>query len=140
MKKNLVFIISVVLLLTACASSDETYWGLSATFTHDNNTLFGTKEKFGIIKTNGESNEPEFPVGQGRQYRVYFLDDIKDLNGKKYKMMATHKDSNETVNLYENEIQNMQSDAKFGLNKGGLWKIDVLIDGDEFTSFIVEAR
>ena len=55
-------------------------------------------------------------------------------------MMATHKDSNETVNLYENEIQNMQSDAKFGLNKGGLWKIDVLIDGDEFTSFIVEAR
>ncbi|MBT2644332.1 hypothetical protein J7I80_18980 [Bacillus sp. ISL-41] len=140
MKKNLVFIISVVLLLTACASSDETYWGLSATFTHDNNTLFGTKEKFGVIKTNGESNEPEFPVGQGRQYRVYFLDDIKDLNGKKYKMMATHKDSNETVNLYENEIQNMQSDAKFGLNKGGLWKIDVLIDGDEFTSFIVEAR
>jgi major membrane immunogen (membrane-anchored lipoprotein) len=140
LKKNLVFIISVVLLLTACASSDETYWGLSATFTHDNNTLFGTKEKFGIIKTNGESNEPEFPVGQGRQYRVYFLDDIKDLNGKKYKMMATHKDSNETVNLYENEIQNMQSDAKFGLNKDGLWKIDVLIDGDEFTSFIVEAR
>jgi hypothetical protein len=132
--------ILVVLLLTACASSDETYWGLSATFTHDNNTLFGTKGKFGIIKTNGESNEPEFPVGQGRQYHVYFLDDIKDLNGKKYKMMATHKDSDKTVNLYENEIQNMQSGAKFGLNKGGLWKIDVLIDGDEFTSFIVEAR
>jgi len=82
LKKTVVFMILVVFLLTACTSSDETYWGLSATFTHDNNTLFGTKGKFGIIKTNGESNEPEFPVGQGRQYHVYFLDDIKDLNGK----------------------------------------------------------
>lgn len=38
-------------------------------------TLYGTKGKFEIIKkANGNGNEPEFPVGPGRHYEVYFLD------------------------------------------------------------------
>jgi hypothetical protein len=139
--KNIIgLLILVGILLTGCADNDATNWKLSPTFTNKNMTLHGTKGKFGIIKVNGESDEPEFPVGQGRLYHVYFLESTKDFNGKRYKMVATHKDTGEAVKLYEWEIDNKQSGAKFGLDKVGLWKIDVTVDDEPYTSFIVEVK
>ena len=140
MKKYISLLIFVMFILTACASSDDPYWGLSATFTKDGMTLFGTEGKFGMIKMNGESNEPEFPAAKGRQYKLYFFKNTEELTGKKYKMIGTHKDSDEPIELYENEIMSMQSEAKFALNQKGLWNIDIFIDGEEYTSFVVEAR
>jgi hypothetical protein len=134
-------LVFVGLLLSGCVEDKTVNWEPSPTFIADNMTFHGTEEKFGIIKANGEGFEPEFPVvGQGRLYHVYFLDSAKDFNGKKYKMMATHKDTGETVKLYEWDIENKQSGAKFGLDKTGLWKIDVSVDDEQYTSFIVEAK
>jgi hypothetical protein len=44
------------------------------------------------------------------------------------------------VKLYEWEIDNKQSGAKFVLDHVGLWKIDVLVDDEPYTNFIVEAK
>jgi hypothetical protein len=68
------------------------------------------------------------------------LESSEEFNGKGYKMVATHKDICETVELYEWEIDNKQSGAKFVLDKEGLWKIDVSVDDEPYTSFIVEAK
>lgn len=140
MKKPISLLILVLFILSACTNSDEPYWGLSATFTKDGKTLFGTEDQFGMTKLNGETDEPEFPVGKGRHYKLYFFDNSKDLTGKKYKMIATHKDSSKTMELYHQEIMGMQSEAKFVLDQKGLWKIDILIDDEEYTSFVVEAK
>ena len=95
------------LLLSGCAEVKTVKWEPSPTFIADNMTFHGTEEKFGIFKANGDGLEPEFPVvGQGRLYYVYFLDTSNDFNGKKYKMMATHEDTGETVKLYEWDIEN----------------------------------
>jgi len=117
------------LLLVGC-SEDKTFeWEPTPAFISDDMDLHGTKGEFGIRKVNGEVVEPEFPVvDQGRLYQLYFLDSTKDFNGKTYKMLATHKDSEETIELYEDSIENNQSGAKFVLEKTGLWKIDVLVD------------
>ena len=140
MKKRISLLILVLFILSACTNSDEPYWGLSATFTNEGKTLFGTEDQFGMMKLNGESDEPKFPAGKGRQYKLYFLDNSKDLTGKKYMMIGTHKDSGEIMELYQQEIMSMQSEAKFGLDQKGLWKIDILIDDEEYSSFVVEAR
>lgn len=140
MKKRISLMIIILFILSACTNSDEPNWGLSATFTNDDKTLFGTKDQFGMMKLNGEDDEPEFPAGKGRHYKLYFLDNSKDLTGKKYKMIGTHKDSGETMELYQQEIMRMQSEAKFGLDQKGLWKIDILIEDEEYTSFVVEAK
>ena len=108
--KNIIgLLILAVILLTGCAENDTTNWDLSPTFTYDNLTLYGTEGKFGMIKVNGENGEPEFPVNKGRQYNVYFFENTEDFNGKRYKMDATHKDTDETAELYEWEIENKQS-------------------------------
>lgn len=139
--KNMIGLLVIVgLLLSGCVEAKTINWEPNPTFIDDNMTLHGTEGKFGIIKANGEGFEPEFPVGEGRLYHVYFFDSAKDFNGKKYKMMATHKDSGETVKLYEWDIENKQSGAKFGLDKTGLWKIDVSVDDEQYTSFVVEAK
>jgi len=134
----------LVLLLSGCTEDKKAYdrdWALSPTFNVDNLTLHGTEGKFGIMKTNGENDESEFPiVNQGRLYKVYFLDSTKDFDGKKYKMIATHKDTGDAVELYEWNIENKESGAKFGLDKTGLWKIDVTVDEKSYTSFVVEAK
>ena len=140
MKKRISLLLLVLFMLNACTNSDESYWGLSATFTKDGKTLYGIEDQFGMMKLNGESDEPEFPAGKGRHYKLYFLSNSKDLTGKKYKMIGTHKDSGETMELYQQEIMGMQSEVKFGLDQKGLWKIDILIDDEEYTSFVVEAR
>ena len=139
--KNIIgLMILVGILLTGCADKDTSNWKLSPTFTYENMTLHGTEGKFGIIKVNGESDEPEFPVDEGRLYHVYFLESAEDFSGKRYKMVATHEEIGETVELYEWEIENKQSGAKFVLDKEGLWKIDISVDDEPYTSFIVEAK
>ncbi|MBT2640391.1 MULTISPECIES: hypothetical protein [unclassified Bacillus (in: firmicutes)] len=140
MKKYIGLLILVLLILNACSNSDEPYWGLSATFTKDGKHLSGTEDQFGMTKMNGETDEPEFPAGKGRHYKLYFLDNSKDLTGKKYKMIGTHKDSGKSRELYQQEIMSMQSEAKFGFDEKGLWKIDIFIDDEEYSSFVVEAR
>ncbi|UYZ24057.1 hypothetical protein [Mesobacillus jeotgali] len=140
MKKRISLLVLVLFILNACTNRDEPYWGLSTTFTNDGKTLFGIEDQFGMMKLNGETDEPEFPAGKGRYYKLYFLDSNKDLTGKQYKMIGTHKDSGETKELYQQEIMGMQSEAKFGLDQNGLWKIDILIDDEEYSSFVVEAK
>ncbi len=129
----------VCLILSGCSEDGKADWKTSPTFTKDKMTLHGLEGKFGIIKVNGESDEPEFPAGdQGRLYQLYFLE--KDFNGKNYKMTATHKDTGETVKLYEWAIENKQSGAKFGLDKEGLWKISVVVDEKPYIDFVIEAE
>ena len=129
------------LLLVGCSEDNTMDWKLTPVFISDDMYLHGTKGEFGIRKVNGEVVEPEFPVvDQGRLYQLYFLDSTKDFNGKTYKMLATHKDSEETIELYEDSIENNQSGAKFVLEKTGLWKIDVLVDNEKYTSFVIEAK
>ncbi|OAT85366.1 hypothetical protein A6P54_18770 [Bacillus sp. MKU004] len=98
-------------------------------------SMQGTEGKFEIVKVNGTSEEPPFPVGEGRHYEVYFSDDSIEVNGKKYSMTATHKETGETVDLYEAVINNNRSGAKFALEKTGIWKIEVAVDEQPFTSF-----
>lgn len=140
LEKMIGLLVVVGLLLSGCVEDKTVNWEPSPTFMADNMTLHGTEGKFGIIKANGEGFEPEFPVGEGRLYHVYFLDSPKDFKGKKYKMMATHKDTGEIVELYELDIEKKLSGAKFFLDKTGLWKIDVSVDDEQYTSFIVEAK
>ena len=132
----------LVSLLLGCTEekANDGYWNLTPTFNVDNLTLHGTEGKFGVFKVNGESNEPEFPAKQGRLYAVYFLDSPEELNGKKYKMTATHKETDETVKLHEKNIEKEQNGAKFGFDKPGVWKIDVTIDEKPYTNFVVEAK
>ncbi|WP_397538533.1 hypothetical protein [Rummeliibacillus pycnus] len=131
------------LLLFGCSTEDKTSWTVSPTFKYDHKTMYGTEGTFGIVKANGEKNEPEFPTKQGRLYDIYFLDSSKGVHendGKKYKMTATHQDSTETVTLYEWDIWSNKSGAKFGFDKEGLWKIDVTIDDKPITNFIIKAE
>ncbi|OIU68551.1 hypothetical protein [Rossellomorea aquimaris] len=102
--------------------------------------IHGTEGKFEIVKVNGSSDEPPFPVGEGRHYEVYFLDDTADMNGKKYRMTAIYKETEETVDLYEAVINNNRSGAKFALGKAGIWKIEVTVDEEPFTRFDIEAE
>ncbi|WP_394189125.1 hypothetical protein [Paenisporosarcina quisquiliarum] len=128
-------------LLVGCSEDNTIDWKPTPAFIADDMDLHGTKGEFGIRKVNGEVVEPEFPVvDQGRLYQLYFLDSTKDFNGKTYKMLATHKDSEETIELYEDSIENNQSGAKFVLEKTGLWKIDILVDNELYTSFVIEAK
>ncbi|KSU58326.1 hypothetical protein AS034_19805 [[Bacillus] enclensis] len=103
-------------------------------------SMQGTEGKFEIVKVNGTSEEPPFPVGEGRHYEVYFSDDSIEVNGKKYSMTATHKETGETVDLYEAVINNNRSGAKFALEKTGIWKIEVAVDGEHYTGFDIEAE
>jgi hypothetical protein len=136
---SILFVLFGVILSGCSEDEKSTTWKTSESFTKDNLTLYGTKGEFGINKVNGEANEPEFPVGQGRKYDVYFFDISKEINGKKYKLSAIHKDSKEAIQLYEWDIENNKSGAKFFLDKEGLWKIIVSIDEEQYTSFIIEA-
>ena len=141
LSKFKVLLVLIVMSLSACTSQNEDIvWEESEPFIKDDLTLYGTEGKFGITKINGEADEPAFPAGQGRHYDVYLLDDSADFNGKKYNMTATHKETDETVQLYEWGIDNNKSGAKFGLDKAGLWKIDVFVDDEPLTSFIVRAE
>jgi hypothetical protein len=55
-------------------------------------------------------------------------------------MTATHKETGETLDLYEAVINNNRSGVKFALEKTGIWKIEVAVDEQPFTSFEVLAE
>ncbi len=133
------FCIFAAVCLTGCREeSDET--AILDSEPVEKVSMQGTEGKFEIVKVNGTSEEPPFPVGKGRHYEVYFLDGSTDFNGKKYKMTATHKKSNDTVELYEAVINNKRSGAKFALGKAGVWKVEVAVDGEHYTGFDIEAE
>lgn len=140
MKKLVCLFMATFVMLVGCTKDDAAKWEVSPTFTVDDKTYHGTEGKFGIIKANGEADESAFPAGKGRHYEVYFLDSDKSYVGEKYKMIAKHKDSGETVQLYEWDIVNKQSGAKFALDEAGIWKVEVEVDGEPLTSFVVEAE
>lgn len=142
MKKG---VISILFLLTinllfGCVKEEETDWTQSPTFTFKELNLYGTEGKFGMMRVNGEVNEPDFPVGQGRLYNMYFLDTSLNNEGKKFKLTGTHQDIDETVELYEWDISSNISGAKFGFDQEGLWKVTVTIDDTPITDFIVRAE
>lgn len=136
---SIVFVL-ILILLFGCVQEEETVWTQSPTFMHDEMILYGTEEKFGMMRANGEENEPDFPVGQGRLYNLYFLDSSQNNDGKKFIMTATHQETNETVELYEWDIWNNKSGAKFGFDQEGLWKVTVTIEEAVVTDFIVRAE
>lgn len=124
-----------VIFLVGCTDNKEVKgWEASPTFTKDNQVLYGTEGKFGIINVNG-AEQPVFPANQGRLYRIYFLKDMKEHS--KYKITATHQETGNTEELIETEIAE-ETEAKLGFGKAGLWKIDVTVDGEPYTDFVVE--
>lgn len=131
-------LVLVVIILSGCSGNAESDWKASPTFTKNNMTLHGVQEKFGIVKVNGKGEESEFPVDEGRQYQVYFLE--KDFNGENYKMSATHEGEEESLKLYEADVEDKQSGAKLGFDESGLWKISVLVDEKPYTDFIVRVE
>lgn len=138
MKRYIFSLLLVGLILTGCADKESADWKVSPTFTNENVILYGTEGKFGVVKLNGETDEPAFPADQGRLYAIYFLEN--GFSGQAYKITATHQDTGELVKLHEQEIFNTESQAKFGVNEAGLWKIDVAVDGKPYTDFVVEAE
>ena len=136
---SLLFLLALILLF-GCVEEEETDLKESPTFIHDEMILYGTEGKFGMMRANGEENEPDFPVSQGRLYNMYFLDASQNNDGKKFKMTATHQDTNETVELYEWDIWSNESGAKFGFDQEGLWKVTVTIEDIHVTDFIVQAE
>lgn len=131
-------LILVGFILSGCSGNAQNDWELSSTFTNDYMALHGVQGKFGIIKVNGEGDESEFPVNEGRLYQVYFLEN--DFNGESYKMTATYEGEEETAKLYEADIEDKQSGAKLAFDKDGLWKISVLVDEEPYTDFIIKVE
>lgn len=140
MKKCIFTFFLLVIVLTGCASNatkqEEANWQVSPTFTKDNQVLYGTEGKFGMINMNGES-DPVFPAEEGRLYRAYFLEDVEGYS--KYQITATHEKSGKTEKLLDMDIAEV-SEFKFGFNEAGRWKMDVTIDGEPYTDFVVEAH
>ncbi|TFB22060.1 hypothetical protein E3U55_07095 [Filobacillus milosensis] len=143
-----------LLIVVACDSqSTESNNHTDSSFEVNNQTLHGEEGKFGIIKVNGEENEPEFIAGTvGRLYYLYFWGNEDGMIGKEYRMEATHQETGETKILYEDMIQrpfsetNIDADAasgaKFAFNTedAGWWTIDIFIDDEPFSSFMIEAK
>lgn len=139
MKKVILSLFLVGLFLTGCMdNNDSASWKATPTFTEDGTTLYGIDGKFGVSKVNGETDEPEFPATQGRLYDIHFLEN--ELNGENYKITATHQDTGNIVTLTEQEMYGKYGQAKFGFDESGLWKIDVTVDDEPYTDFIVEAK
>jgi hypothetical protein len=135
----LMFCIFAAVCLSGCREENDETAMLGAE-SIEKEPMHGTEGKFEIVKVNGTSDEPSFPVGEGRHYLVCFLDDSIDFNGKKYRMTATHVETDETIELYEAGIDGNRSGAKFVLGKAGMWKVDVFIDEERLTSFEIEAE
>ena len=119
MKKIIFLLFLAGLVLTGCADNEASDWKLNPTFTYKNLILYGTEGKIGVIKVNGETDEPEFLAGQGRLYDIYFLEN--GFSGHEYKITATHQDTGVSVKLYEQAIGNKESQAKLGFDEAGLW-------------------
>lgn len=137
MKRFIFSIFLVLLFLAGCANNNKTSeWEASPAFTKDGQVLYGTEGKFGMVNINGP-DKPVFPAGQGRLYRMYFLEDLDGYS--KYKITATHQDTGNSEKLVETDIGD-ETEAKFGFDEAGLWKVEVTVDGEPYTDFVVEAN
>ncbi|MDF2668202.1 MAG: hypothetical protein K0R67_508 [Paenibacillus sp.] len=119
-------------------------WKVSPTFVAGKLTLIGNEGKFGIIKMNNPRTDL-FRSGRGGLYYLYFWGKADDISGK-YRLTATHKNSGQTVQLYEWPIVKGANDAgavgqsggRFGLNETGLWKLSVTVNEKPFDQIIVD--
>ncbi|AXI00930.1 hypothetical protein DV702_15160 [Sporosarcina sp. PTS2304] len=131
------FIILVLLFLVGCAPDNEADdWKVSPTFTKESQVLYGTEGKFGMININGP-DQPVFPAEQGRLYRMYFLEDVNEYST--FKIIATHQNTGASEQLIDTEIGE-ETEAKLGFGESGLWKMDVTVDGEPYTDFVVEVN
>jgi hypothetical protein len=143
----LILSIFTLLFLLGCESDDRsTDWKVSPTFKAGDVTLYGNEGRFGMIKMSG-NNDEFFVEGKGGLYHIYFWGETQKLHGK-YKLVATHKETEDEVILYEWPIQTGKNDAnadahsggKFGLKKSGLWRLDVFVNEVHFDSMVVDVK
>lgn len=127
-----------MLIVAGCMEQKQTEWVESPTFTEDDQVFYGVQGKIGLVRENGEKNEPDFPAQQGRLYSIYLWDD--ELNGKVVNMSMTHEDTEEIVEIIEFENWNNKTGVKFGFEHEGLWKINVTVDNKPYTDFIIRAK
>ncbi len=108
--------------------------------------LIGKEGKFGLRRMNGDANEEFANLGKGIHYYIYFWGNADRFIGK-YKLIATHKDTLEAIKLYEWPISLSadlgsvaQSGGKTGLDKPGLWKLEVYVNDIYFDSVIINVK
>jgi hypothetical protein len=139
----------MILIVTGCEKKDKEVisWNVSPSFKAGDLTLYGKKDKVGLIKMNGNKEDKLFIAGTGGVYNVYFWGDGKELKGK-YKLLATNKDTGKQIKLYEWPIEtnkdntgaDARSGGKYSLPQSGNWKLDFYIDDKFFETIIVNAE
>lgn len=121
-------------------------WKVTDSFQIGRMTLYGHEGKFGIVKVSNPT-DTLFKANRGGLYYLYFWGRESDMTGK-YKLTATHKDSGQTVQLYEWPITRGSNDAgataqsggRFGLSSPGLWKLEVFLNDKPFDKLIVDVK
>ncbi|MEI3605310.1 hypothetical protein SPD48_06355 [Pseudogracilibacillus sp. SE30717A] len=136
MRNVIVFILFSMIIITGCAEKEE-HWRKSPLISFNDVVYYGTDQIFGMTKMNGDMNEPDFQKGQARLYHITFFDHTEENVGKTYKLTAFHEETGKTVDLSQDEIQG-ENAAKVKFDKSGFWKIEVFIDEELYTSFIVD--
>lgn len=119
-------------------------WVVSPAFQAGKHVLYGNEGRFGMIRRNGPGDDL-FRANRGGLYQLFFWGDEKELQGK-YRLMATHKETGERRQLYEWPIQpggsetgsTAQSGGKFGLNRPGLWALEVYVNDKLFDRIVVD--
>jgi hypothetical protein len=136
--------IFIVILSIYLQANKPDLWKVTPAFQAGKLTLYGHEGKFGMVKMNNP-NDALFRASRGGLYYLYFWGREADIAGK-YKMTATHKDSGQTVQLYEWPLTKGNNDAgavaqsggRFGLSQPGLWKLDITLNGKPFDKVIVD--
>ncbi len=136
MRKMIVLIFLSFLLIVGCSEKEE-HWRKSPLISIDDLVYYGSDQVFGMTKMNGNLDEPDFQKGQARLYQITFFDHTEQYVGKTYKLTGFHEETGETVDLYQDEIQG-ENAAKIKFDKTGFWKIEVLIDNELYTNFIID--
>jgi len=148
--RYLIILLSMLVFITGCSAektdTNVQEWTVSPSFEAGNITLYGNQGRLGIIRQNGDGNDL-FNVGAGRLYGLYFWGNSDQFKGK-YKLVGVHKETEDNVQLYEWDIQTGQNPAeadafsggKFGLDKAGLWRLDVYVGDELFDSIVVDVK
>ncbi len=148
-RKEMLQSLGIIAIFIVCLSiylqiNKPDIWKVSPTFLAGKLTLQGTEGKFGIIKMNNP-RDVLFRSGRGGLYYLYFWGKGDEVSGK-YSMTATHKESGQTIHLYEWPIVKGANDAgaagqsggRFGLNLPGLWKLNISVNEKPFDEIIVD--